>query len=105
MDQVAWGYDFACGNSISAVLAAFNSAGAWQWRLGDSDIYGDYVKCQPKEHAKIRVYDARQFHSWRAGDAEGFWAELSCAPDDRAEIDQSFLDLLRRINASNISES
>ena len=102
MDQVAWGYDFACGTSIDAILAAFNSAGTWQWRLGDSDIYGDYVKCRPNEHAKIRVYDARQFHSWRAGDAEGFWAELSCAPDDRPEIDQTFLDLLRRIKAKNI---
>ncbi len=105
MEQVAWGYDFACGNSISTILAAFNSGGAWQWRLGDSDIYGDYLKCRPKEHAEIQVYDARQFWTWRTGDREGFWAELSCDSADRVEIDRCFLELLRRINASNISES
>ena len=55
MDQVSWGYDFACGKSIDTILAAFNSAGAWQWRLGDSDIYGDYLKCRRKEHADIRL--------------------------------------------------
>ena len=105
MDQVSWGYDFACGKSIDAILAAFNSAGAWQWRVGDSYIYGDYLKCRPKEHADIRVYDARQFWTWRAGDREGFWAELSCDRNDRAELDQSFLELLRRIDARNISQS
>jgi hypothetical protein len=69
----------------------------------DSDIYGDYLKCRPKEHAEIQVYDARQFWTWRTGDREGFWAELSCDSADRVEIDRCFLELLRRINASNIS--
>jgi hypothetical protein len=105
MDQVFWGYDFECGKPLDAMLAAFNSGGAWQWKLGDSDVYGDYLKCQPKEHARIRVYDARRFWMWRAGDPEGFWAELSCGPGDRAEIDRGFLDLLRRVEASDISQS
>jgi hypothetical protein len=105
MDQIAWGYDFACGKSIDVILAAFNSGSAWRWSVGDSDIYGDYLKCRPKEQAQIRVYDARQFHSWRTGDREGFWAELSCGPDDRLEIDQTFLDLLGRIGASNVVQS
>jgi hypothetical protein len=105
MDQVFWGYDFDCSTSLEAMLAAFNSGGAWQWRVGDSDFYGDYLKCQPKENAKIKVYDARRFWMWRAGDPEGFWAELSCGPGDRAEIDRSFLELLRGISASDISLS
>ena len=105
MDQVFWGYDFDCSAPLEGMLAAFNSAGAWQWRVGDSDMYGDYLKCQPKEDAKIKVYDARKFWTWQAGDPEGFWAELSCGPGDRAEIDRSFLELLRGTSARDISQS
>jgi hypothetical protein len=105
MDSVSWGYDFVCGKSIEVILGVFNSEGSWQWTIGDSDIYGDYLKCRPKEQAEIRVYDARQFWTWSAGDREGFWAELTCDGEDRAPIDQKFLGLLRGIDARNISDS
>ena len=105
MDRVSWGYDFNCDKSIAAVHAVFNTEGPWQWAIGDSDIYGDYLKCRPKEHAKICVYDARQFWTWRTGDREGFWAELTCEGEDQPELDQRFRDLLRAIDATNISTS
>ena len=105
MDRVSWGYDFNCDKSIAAVHAVLNTEGPWQWTIGDSDIYGDYLKCRPKERADIRVYDARQFWRWSAGDREGFWAELACDGEDRAQIDLKFRDLLGVINATNISVS
>jgi hypothetical protein len=109
MDHAAWGYDFASDMSVETMLAAFNSGGPWQWTMGDSDIFGFYVRCQPKERAKIRVYEARQFCTpWQGdciGDREGFCAELMCDDEDRAQIDRDFLTLLRGIEARNISVS
>ena len=105
MDQVSWGYDFDCDKTIEAIHAVFKAGGRWQWTIGDSDIYGDYLKCRPKERADIRVYDARQFWRWSAGDREGFWGELTCDGEDRHDIDQKFRDLLGGINATNISAS
>jgi hypothetical protein len=105
MPNEGWGYDFDCAQSIAAILADFNAAGPWQWQLGDSDIYGFYVRCRPKEHVRVRVYERRQFWTWEPGDGEGFYAELESDPEGRAEIDQVFRRLLQEINATNIVET
>jgi hypothetical protein len=100
-----WGYDFTCGQSIDVILAAFNAAGPWQWQRGDSDIYGDYLKCRPREHVEVRVYERSGFRTWRLGDRQGFYAELASDAETRSEIDQVFRHLLQRINATNIIET
>jgi hypothetical protein len=100
-----WGYDFSCSSSVDAMLAALNAAGLWQWRMGDSDIYGFYLKCRPKELAEVRVYECAQFWMGSSGSREGFWAELSSDAGSRAEIDQHFRHLLHGIRATSITET
>jgi hypothetical protein len=100
-----WGYDFNCSQSIEAILAAFNAAGPWQWQLGDSDFYGDYVRCRPNERSRLRVYERSQFWTWQPGNPEGFYAEFESDPEGRSEIDQIFRRLLQEIDATNITET
>jgi hypothetical protein len=100
-----WGYDFTCRQPIEAILSAFNAVGPWQWQPGDSDIYGDYLKCRPKEHAEVRVYERSRFRTWRRGEREGFYAELCSDAETRSEIDQVFRRLLQRINATSIAKT
>jgi hypothetical protein len=104
-EQLWWGYDFSCCQSVETILAAFKAASPWQWQLGDSDIYGFYVRCRPNENAEVRVYERRQFWTWRPGDGDGFYAELASDPANRSEIDQAFCRLLQVINAKNIAET
>lgn len=103
-EQLWWGYDFTSGRSVEAILAAFKTASLWPWQLGDSDIYGFYVKCRPSENAEVRVYERRQFQTWHPGGGEGFCAELASDPANRTEIDQEFRRLLEVINAKNVVE-
>ena len=100
-----WGYDFTCPQTIDAMHVAFNAAGPWQWRQNDSDIYGFYLRCRPKEHAEVSVYERAQFRTWRRGDRTGFWAELCSDPEAHSEIDQQFRALLHHVNARNIIET
>jgi hypothetical protein len=100
-----WGYDFECGKTIDAMHAAFNAAGPWQWRQNDSDIYGFYLRCRPKEHAEVSVYERAQFRTPGRSDRAGFWAELCSAPDAHADIDQQFRALLQHVDAKTIVET
>ena len=100
-----WGYDFTCKRKVDAIRAAFNAAGPWQWEKGDSDIYGDYLKCQPKENANIRVYERSQFRTWRPWDRGGFYAELEGDAEAWPDIDHQFLCLLEGIKAKNITKT
>src|SRR4029453_5877244 len=105
MSNQWWGYYFDCAHSIEAILAAFNAAGPWQWQLGDSDMYGFYVRCRPRERVHLRVYQCSKSRTVQPGDSEGFYAEFESDPESRSEIDQAFRRLLQEINATNIVET
>ena len=104
-----WSYDFACDQPIDAILAAFNAAGPWQWEMRDSDFYGDYLSCRPKERVHVRVFEyARNWRAVSAGRREGFSAWLECDAENtatRSETDQVFRRLLQGINATKIIET
>jgi hypothetical protein len=100
-----WGYDFDCGQSIDAILDAFNAAGPWQWQRGDSDIYGDYVRCRPTERSRVRVYECSQLRRSQREDPGGFYAELVSDPEGRSEIDEIFRRLLKSIDATDIVDT
>jgi hypothetical protein len=100
-----WGYDFSCWKSLDAILIALNSAGPWHWKMGDSDIYGFYLKCRPKEHGEVRLFERAQFRTGSRGNREGFWAELSSDAETRSEIDQYFRRALGEIKARNITQT
>jgi hypothetical protein len=87
------------------MLVALNAAGPWQWTMGDSDVYGFYLKCRPTEHAEIRVFERAQFRTGGRGSREAFWAELLSDAESRSEIDQHFRRMLSAIKATNITQS
>ena len=100
-----WGYDFSYTKSVDAMLDALNAAALWQWKMGDSDVYGFYLKCRPKELVEIRIFERAQFRTGDSGGRGGFWAELSSDAESWPKIDRDFRCLLDEINARNITES
>jgi len=51
-------YSFICKESSTEQLRdRLNSLSGWEWRMGDSYWYGDYVACTPFEGVRIRIVD------------------------------------------------
>ncbi len=106
MPKAYWAYDFSCGQTIEAMLAAFNSTGPWRWVLGESATYGDYLNCRPKEHVRVRVHEYPQMLFVGVRN-KGFSALLEIHAESMAtrfEVDDVFRRLLRVIDATNITE-
>lgn len=100
-------YDFTCDQPMEAMLAAFNAAGPWQWGLGDSATYGDYLGCRPMGGVRVRVHEYPQMLFRSGYPKEGFTALLEIRPESKAtqsEIDDVFRRLLQTVNATNIRE-
>jgi hypothetical protein len=53
----AWA--FVCDDirSTDVLVKKLNELGGWQWWLGDSHWYGDYVACKPFPGVRIRIID------------------------------------------------
>lgn len=101
-----WAYDFDCDRTMEAILAAFNSAGPWQWFLNESTTYGDYLNCRPQEHVRVRLHEYPQM-LFVGGRDKGFSALLEIRAEStttRFEIDDVFRRLLQEIDATNITE-
>ena len=73
--------------------------------MGDSDVYGFYVRCRSQEGFEIRVYEHAQFCTGGGENREEFWTELSSDADSRPQIDQHFRNLLNGIKARNINQT
>jgi hypothetical protein len=50
-------YSFICDYSSTDALCARLNQGGWQWRVGDSHWYGDYVVTRPFPGVRIRIVD------------------------------------------------
>jgi hypothetical protein len=102
-----WAYDFACDQPMEAILAALNSAGPWQWVMGDSSTYGDYLNCRPQEHVRVRLHEYPQMLFVGSRRGKGFSALLEIRIESVAtqiEIDDVFRRSLQEIDATNIRE-
>jgi hypothetical protein len=107
MLKAYWAYDFTCDQQMEAILATFNSAGPWQWFLGESAVYGDYLNCRPKEHVRVRVHEYPQMLYTVGLRRKGFSALLEIRPEGTAtrfEIDDIFRRLLQVIDATRVTE-
>jgi hypothetical protein len=106
-----WAYDFATADhSLERMLAAFNAAGPWQWSLGDSGWYGDYLKTRPVPGLRVRVHqypqrgDGGVFSGLRD---RGFSALLQTedgCPATQAEVDTVFRGLLTGFGVMDVTE-
>jgi hypothetical protein len=109
MPTIDWAYDFTCEQPIEAIPAAFNAHGPWQWQLRDSDFYGDYLNCRPKQHVRLRIheYPSKGHVKFVGLRRKGFKALLEIEAEgatSRSEIDDVFRRLLQGINARNVIE-
>jgi hypothetical protein len=51
-------YEFVCSMaSTDELLARLRELGTWEWRMGDSYWYGDYLACVPFTGVRIRICD------------------------------------------------
>jgi hypothetical protein len=50
-------YSFVCAYSSTDTLCARLNQIAWQWSVGDSHWYGDYVATAPSPGVRIRIVD------------------------------------------------
>jgi len=97
-------YEFICGESSTDRLCArLNALGGWEWSLGDSHWYGDYVRCVPWEGVRIRIVDFPA----RVNDEYKYDADLRIAPACKTPleaIDQAFRQALAAIGAHDVKE-
>jgi hypothetical protein len=99
-----WAYEFVCKESSTEQLCArLNSLGAWNWGVGDSYWYGDYVVARPFPGVRIRIVDFPR----RVNDEYKYDADVRLGVDSktaRATIDKAFRKALAQIGAHDVQE-
>jgi len=99
-----WAYEFICKEgSTEQLCARLNSLGGWNWGVGDSYWYGDYVRCVPFEGVRIRIVDFPE----RVNDEYKYDADVRLSEGCKVamqEIDQAFRKALEQIGAHDVKE-
>ncbi|AKS43202.1 hypothetical protein [Wenzhouxiangella marina] len=99
-----WAYDFASELSMEAMLEALEKAGPWTWTQRENYVEGSYLNTRPAEGVHIKINEHPQAFVDR-GDQAGFSALLRTRSDDpafRQELDQTLIELLKRVGASEL---
>src|SRR5258708_4573312 len=96
-------YSFVCQYSSTDRLHERLNELGWQWRIGDSHWYGDYVAAIPFPDVRIRIVDfpKRAESGWR------YESDIRIGKDCRtpiAKIDESYRQILSHIPAQEIEE-
>jgi hypothetical protein len=97
-------YEFICKyKSTDALCSRLNELGGWQWRIGDSYWYGDYVACVPFPGVRIRICD---FPALVDGEFQ-YHSDVRFAAESKtslAMVDEAFRKVLVQIPAHNVQE-
>ena len=96
-------YSFICNYGSTDQLAArLNQLGGWEWRVGDSYWYGDYVACAPFPGVRIRIIDFPE----RVGDEYKYDADVRLreSTTPMIVIDEAFKMVLAQIPAHDVQE-
>jgi len=97
-------YSFICKESSTEALRdSLNSLGGWQWWLGDSYWYGDYVACKPFPGVRIRIVDFPGL----VNDEYRYESDVRLQEDCKTsmqEIDRSYRNVLAQIGAHDVQE-
>src|SRR5215831_13561394 len=96
-------YSFICKEpSTEKLRDRLNSLGGWQWWLGDSYWYGDYVACKPFEGVRIRIVDfPKLVNAEYQYDAD---VRLRESRTPMTVIDAEFRKVLAQIGAHDVEE-
>src|SRR5260370_25359528 len=71
-------YEFICPyGSTHDLHARLNQLGEWQWQVGDSHWYGDYVACVPFAGVRIRIC----YFPAKVGNEYKYQADVKRSPD------------------------
>jgi hypothetical protein len=97
-------YSFICQySSTSSLQQRLNEMGGWQWVMGDSHWYGDYLACAPLEGVRIRIVD----FPGKAETGFRYESDIRIRPECRTpmtEIDAAYRKVLAQIPAAEIKE-
>ncbi len=97
-------YEFICPyKSTDDLYARLNQLGGWQWQIGDSHWYGDYVACLPFAGVRIRICDFPA----KVGNEYKYQADIKRSPDCKTQmpaIDEAFRKVLAQIPAHSVKE-
>jgi hypothetical protein len=97
-------YEFICKESSTERLCArLNAVGGWNWYMGDSYWYGDYVASKPFEGVRIRIVDfPTPINGEFKYDADVRLRDECTTP--MAVIDDAFRKVLAGIEAHDVQE-
>ena len=96
-------YSFICSYSSTDALCARLNQIAWQWRVGDSYWYGDYLAAVPFPGVRIRIVDfPRHTETGYQYDSDIRIGKECTTP--MAEIDAAYRNVLAQIPAHDIKE-
>jgi hypothetical protein len=97
-------YEFICKESSTDELcASLNALRGWQWSMGDSYWYGDYVRCKPFPGVKIRIIDfPKQVQHEYMYEADVRLSAECMMPMEA--IDEMFRKVLVQVGAHDIKE-
>ena len=100
---MAGAYSFVCKESSTDELCArLNAEGGWQWHVGDSYWYGDYVACGMLG-ARVRIVDFPvEAEGGYRYDADVRIRDTCTTPMEA--IDEAFRTALARIGAHSVKE-
>ncbi len=92
--------------STEELCARLNAESGWQWHMGDSYWYGDYIACTPFAGVRIRIFEFSMEGGYLGGgyrhDADVRIGDGCTTP--MSEIDEAFRAVLEKIGAHSVKE-
>jgi hypothetical protein len=94
-------YSFVCDYSSTGMLCGRLNQLAWQWSVGDSYWYGDYLAVRPFPGVRIRIVDfpIRSGDEWRY--ESDIRIDKECATP-MTEIDAAYRNVLAQLPAHDV---
>jgi hypothetical protein len=96
-------YSFVCQYASTDTLRARLQQIAWEWRIGDSHWYGDYLAAIPFPGVRIRIVDfpERTDNGWKYESDIRLTKECETP---MAEVDAAYRSVLAQLPAYEINE-
>ena len=97
-------YSFTCKESTTDQLCArLNALGGWNWGVGDSYWYGDYVVTRPFPGVRIRIVDfPKHTETGYQYDSDIRIGKECTTP--MTEIDAAYRNVLAQLPAHDVQE-